>query len=47
MNIFNIVSRVIALVLLGIITIVFINLNKILTNMVEILGALLNVLGGS
>jgi hypothetical protein len=47
MNIFNIVSRVIALILLGIITIVFINLNKILTNMVEILGALLNVLGGS
>ncbi|WP_199777135.1 hypothetical protein [Bacillus mycoides] len=47
MNIFNIVSRVIALVLLGIITIVFINLNKILTNMVEVLGALLNALGGS
>ncbi|EOO69530.1 MULTISPECIES: hypothetical protein [Bacillus] len=47
MNIFNIVTRVIALVLLGIITIVFINLNKLLTNMVEILGALLNALGGS
>ncbi|WP_193645482.1 hypothetical protein [Bacillus cereus] len=47
MNIFNVVSRVIALVLLGIITIVFINLNKLLTNMLEILGALLNVLGGS
>lgn len=47
MNIFNIVTRVIALVLLGIITIVFINLNKLVTNMVEILGALLNALGGS
>ncbi|HGH7172650.1 TPA: hypothetical protein ACJMKJ_000122 [Bacillus wiedmannii] len=47
MNIFNIVTRVIALVLLGIITIVFINLNKTLTNMVEVLGALLNALGGS
>ncbi|EJQ57614.1 MULTISPECIES: hypothetical protein [Bacillus] len=47
MNIFNIVTRVIALVLLGIITIVFINLNKTLTNMMEVLGALLNALGGS